>query len=119
MTDSNPTSVIVQQIDQMVQDEDLTTRSGLRLIISVFREGMVILGDMDTRMKELENAYVRFTNTMSVAKDLEKDNNKKLQEIVPVFNLVKWVGMTLGGLIIILIWSLITGTASVSFGNTP
>jgi hypothetical protein len=110
---SNPTAVIVEQIDQMVQEENLTTRSGLRLIISVFREGMVIVGNMDSRMSELENAYVRFTNTMSTAKELEEENKKTLADIVPTFRIVKWVGVTLGGLIILLIWSLVTGKASV------
>lgn len=106
---TNVTSAIVERIDQMVEDENLTTRTGLRLIISVFREGMVVVGGMDSRMRELEGAYVRFTNTMSAAKNVEENNQSLLREIVPTFKIVRWLGVTIGGLIVVLIWSIVTG----------
>jgi hypothetical protein len=112
---SNPTAAIVEQIDDLVNEGNLSTRVGLRLIISVFREGMVIVGNMDSRMRELENAYVRFTNTMDGAKTAEEENRKALAEIVPTFRLVKWIGIAVGTLIIGLIWALLTGKADVAW----
>ena len=111
--DSNTTAAIVEQIDKMVDKGNLTTRSGLSLIVTVFREGMVILGGMNKRVRDLEEAYVRFTTTMNKAKELEEANQKALADIIPTIKIVKWVGVTLGGLIALLIWSLLTGKATV------
>ena len=111
--DSNTTAAIVEKIDEMVESGNLTTRSGLSLVVTVFREGMVILGGMNKRVRDLEEAYVRFTNTMNAAKGLEETNRKALAEIIPTIQIVKWIGVTLGGLIALLIWSLLTGKAAI------
>jgi hypothetical protein len=97
----------------MVDKGNLTTRSGLSLIVTVFREGMVILGGMNQRVRDLEEAYVRFTNVMNAAKTVEDENKKALTDIIPTIQVVKWIGLTLGGLIALLIWSLLTGKATV------
>ena len=110
---SNPTAAIVEQIDGMVNDGNLTTRTGLRLIISVFREGMIIVGNMDQRMSELETAYVRFTTTMSNAKELEEQNKKALTEIVPIFKAVKWIGGILTTLLAAFLIALVTGQIKI------
>ena len=111
--DSNTTAAIVEKIDEMVDKGNLTTRSGLSLIVTVFREGMVILGGMNKRVRDLEEAYVRFTNVMNAAKAVEDENKKMLIDIIPTIKIVKWVGVTLGGLIALLIWSLLTGKAAI------
>lgn len=113
MAESSSANDVVNRIDKMIESGNLTTRVGLSLIVSVFRDGMVIVGGFDKRMRELEEAYVRFTNTMSAARDLEASNKKLLDEILPTFRVVKWIGATLGGLIIILIWTLLTGQVEI------
>jgi len=108
MSDTNPTSAIVKKIDEMVESGNLTTRVGLGLIITVFREGMVLVGKMDSRMSELENAYVRFTNTMSDAKTIEQENKKSLADIVPAMKALKWIG----GIVTVVLTALAVGLAT-------
>jgi hypothetical protein len=81
MTDGNPTAAIVDAIDEMVAEDNLTTRSGLKLIIKVFREGMIMVGGMDRRLIEMEQAYIRFTNTNDAARRVEEENQRELASI--------------------------------------
>lgn len=115
MGEAPATKDVIDRVDRLMETGNLTTRAGLSLIVSVYRDGMMIVSGFDERMRELEEAYVRFTNTMSQARDLEAANKKALDEILPTFRLVKWVGLALGTLIIGLIWALLTGKADVTW----
>lgn len=109
------TIAVVEKIDEMVESGNLSTREGQSMLITVFREGMVTMGSISKRMIELETAYVRFVNTASAGKTLEEENKKTLQEIVPTFKAVKWVGTILIGSIVLLLWQIFTGQVTISF----
>lgn len=109
------TTAIVEKIDRMVESGNLTTREGQSLMITVFREGMVTVGKMSKRQIELEAAYVRFANAMSDANTIEQENHKLLAQVLPVFQVVKWVGGALGLLILTLLWQIITGKVTISW----
>jgi len=115
MADISATKDVIDRIDRLMETGNLTTRAGLSLIVSVYRDGMMIVSNFDDRMSELEGAYVRFTNTMSQAMTQEAENKKLLNEILPTFQLVKWIGLALGTLIVGLIWALLTGKAEVAW----
>lgn len=114
---ANQTSVVVEKIDQMVEAGNLTTRSGLSLVITVFREGMLIVGSMEKRMQDLETAYIRFTNTMSEARDAEEENRKTFEglrktlseDIMPTMKILKWIGGILTAVIIAIVIAWLTG----------
>jgi uncharacterized protein YllA (UPF0747 family) len=112
----NSTDAVIEQIDELLQSENLTTRSGLKLVMSAFRGGMVFMSGVDKQMREVQDAYIRFTNVMAEKKQVEEANSEAIEKlqnavagITPAITVVKWLGVTVGGLIVILIWSLITG----------
>jgi len=115
MSDAPATKDVIDRIDRLMESGNLTTRAGLSLIVSVYRDGMMIVASFDERMREVEEAYVRFTNTMSRAVELEESNKKTMDEILPTYRMVKWIGLALGTLIIGLIWALLTGKAEVTW----
>lgn len=121
----NTAAAIASAIDDLLKDnENLATRSGLKLILKVFSEGMVIVGKMDKRVSEMEQAYARFTNINSAAMELEEENKTKiaavqtqinslhievLPEIKSTMRMLKWVGGILTGIITTLLIMFITG----------
>lgn len=121
----NTAAAIASAIDELLKDNDnLATRSGLKLILKVFSEGMVIVGKMDKRVAEMEQAYARFTNINSAAMELEEENKSKvaavqtqinslhvevLPEIKSTMRLLKWVGGVLTAIITAVSIMLITG----------
>ena len=125
MSNGNTTAAIVDAIDSLVKEnENLETRIGLKLIIRVFREGMVIVGGMDKRISELNEAYTRFANINSAAMELEEENKSKvaavqaqinslhievLPEIRSTLKALKWIGGVATAVITTLLLMLITG----------
>ena len=121
----NTAAAIASAIDELLKDnENLATRSGLKLILRVFSEGMVIVGKMDKRLKDMEEAYIRFTNLNSAAMDLEEENKSKvaavqtqinslhievLPEIKSTMRMLKWAGGILTAVITALLIMLATG----------
>ena len=117
MTDAvNSTDAVIEQIDNLLKSENLTTRTGLTLVMSAFRGGMVFMSGVDKRIQDMEQAYIRFTNIMSEKKQIEEANadaigdlEKAVAGISTIASVAKWLGVTVGGLVVVLIWSLITG----------
>ena len=121
----NTAAAIASAIDELLKDnENLATRSGLKLILRVFSEGMVIVGKMDKRLKDMEEAYIRFTNLNSAAMDLEEENKSKvaavqaqinslyidvLPDIKSSLKALKWIGGIITAVITAVSIMLITG----------
>ena len=57
---------------------------------------------------------VQLTQTAKTVEELEK-RMKRLEELYPAIRIIMWVGAIIGTSIIVLIWSLITGQASIVF----
>lgn len=121
----NTAAAIASAIDELLKDnENLATRSGLKLILKVFSEGMVIVGKMDKRLQEMEEAYIRFTNINSAAMELEQENKSKVQavqtqinslhiEVLPeirsTLKALKWIGGVVTAIITALLIGIVTG----------
>lgn len=121
----NTAAAIASAIDELLKDnENLATRSGLKLILRVFGEGMVIVGRMDKRVKEMEEAYIRFSNINSAAMELEQENKSKvaavqtqinslhvevLPEIRSTLKALKWIGGVVTAIITALLIGIVTG----------
>ena len=96
----NTTAALVEALDELLDDdENLQTRSGLKLSLKLFREGMLIVGDMDKVIKEMSQAYIRFTNTNDAARKVEEENQRELAainaflpEIRSTMTILKWIG---------------------------
>lgn len=121
----NTAAAIASAIDELLKDnENLATRSGLKLILKVFSEGMVIVGKMDKRVSEMEQAYARFTNINSAAMELEEENKTRiaavqsqinslhievLPEIRSTLKALKWIGGVVTAIITALLIGIATG----------
>lgn len=121
----NTAAAIASAIDELLKDnENLATRSGLKLILKVFSEGMVIVGKMDKRVSEMEQAYTRFTNVNNAAMELEQENKSKvaavqaqinslhievLPEIKSTMRMLKWAGGIATTIFTTILIALITG----------
>lgn len=117
----NTAAAIASAIDNLLQDEEnLTTRSGLKLVLKVFSEGMVIVGKMDARVASMEQAYLRFTNLNDEARKIEEENQRELvsvksqisnleKDVLPTLKTLKWVGGVITAVIAALAISIATG----------
>lgn len=121
----NIAAAIAEQINDLLSnDENLETRTGMKLVLRAFSQGMIFVAGMDKRLVEMEQAYLRFTNIMNAAKELEEENKTKLAaqqtqinslhtEILPeiksTLKVLKWLGTIITGIITLVISMLITG----------
>lgn len=120
----NVIAAVVEQINSLVKDDTLETKSGLKLVTGAFVQGMIVVGAMDKRISEMEQAYARFTNIMNGAMSLEEENRNRLNaqqtqinslhmevlpEIKSTLKVLKWLGGIITGIITIVISMLITG----------
>ena len=94
MTDPNKPTETVQQIDDLLKSDNLTTRVGLRLSMSALRDAMRLIDQVDAKLETME---------------------QKVNAMWQVNNVIKWGAAILGASILALIWSLITGQASIVF----
>lgn len=94
MTDPNKPTETVQQIDDLLKSDNLTTRVGLRLSMSALRDAMRLIDQVDAKLETME---------------------QKVNAMWQVNNVIKWGAAIVGASILALIWSLITGQASIVF----
>ena len=90
MPDRDPTQ-IADQIEELLKDDQLTTKTGLRLSMSTVREALLVISDID----------------------------KKVSIMWQSFGVIKWGMGILGTSLLLLIFSLITGQAHIVFGVAP
>ena len=118
-------AAIAEQINDLLSnDENLETRTGMKLVLRAFSQGMIFVAGMDKRLVEMETAYIRFTNTMNGAMELEEENKSRLNaqqtqinslhmevlpEIKSTLKVLKWLGGIITAVITLVITMLITG----------
>lgn len=118
-------AAIAEQINDLLSnDENLETRTGMKLVLRAFSQGMIFVAGMDKRLVEMEQAYIRFTNTMTAAMSVEEENKAKLKaleiqinslyvEVLPEFKstlkTLKWLGGVLTSVIVVILTMLLTG----------
>ena len=81
--DTSPTNAIIEKIDQLLEDDDnFSTRTGLRFMTTVMREALQVIGDVAdskgstiTRLTNLEKALTEFLNTQKERR--QKDETER------------------------------------------
>lgn len=91
---SNPDQTI-QQIDDLLEKDQLTTRTGLKLAFSALRDAIKIVQDVGDQLSDI---------------------GKKVDTLWAFYRVAMWVAAILGVSIISLIWALIVGQAQITFG---
>lgn len=110
------TDSLLKQMDILLDEEDLSTKNGLRFAFTVLREAVVTLSDMEERVKQAEDAYKSIARTSSDVATQFSDVSKKVNAMWTGWQMLTWVATVFGVSIIALIWSLITGQATIMFG---
>lgn len=72
------------------------------------------LDSFDCRVQEVEKDMAKKDAVISTVEDHEK-RLRELEKLAPAMKVVIWVAGILGASVIALIWSLITGTATIFF----
>ncbi len=104
-------------MDTLLDEEDLSTKNGLRFAFTVLREAVVTLSDMEERVKNSENAYVVISNNSSEVATRFDEVSKKVNAMWAGWQILTWVATIFGVSVIALIWSLITGQATITFAR--
>jgi hypothetical protein len=86
----------IDAIDKLIESDDLSTRSGLKLAFSALRDALSLMSDISNQNSTME---------------------KKVNVMWSGFQVGLWVGSAFGLSVIALIWSLITGAATITFGR--
>lgn len=115
MPKTQSTDKIVEQMDELLESGDLSTKNGLRFAFTVLREAIITLTDMEGRIKESETAYVAISKTSSDIATRFDEVSKKVNAMWSGWQILTWVATMFGISIIALIWSLITGQATIAF----
>lgn len=113
------TDSLLKQMDILLDEKDLSTKSGLRFAFTVLREAVVTLSDMEERVKNSENAYVALSKSSSERVTQFDDVSKKVNIMWAGYKMLTWVASIFGVSVIALIWSLITGAATITSGMHP
>jgi len=98
MPNKTKSTEIIETIDRLIEEDDLSTRSGLKLAFSALRDAISVISGVDDRINDVE---------------------KKVNVMWIGYNVAVWGIAILGASMIGLVWSLITGAAKITFGNTP
>ena len=98
MPNKTKSTEIIETIDRLIEEDDLSTRSGLKLAFSALRDAISVISGVDDRINDVE---------------------KKVNVMWIGYNVAVWGIAILGASMIGLVWSLITGVAKITFGNTP
>lgn len=88
----NRTDQTIQQIDELLEKDQLTTRTGLKLAFSALRDAMTLLCNVEERLTKIDTLWNFYRVSL-------------------------WIGGVLGVSILSLIWALITGQAQITFGK--
>jgi hypothetical protein len=89
---------VIQQIDMLLEQDDLSTRTGLRLAFSAMRDAIQFMSTANDRMNEME---------------------KKVEEMWKGYKILTWGAGIIGGAIILLLWAVLTGQAAIHYGPLP
>lgn len=108
---SSSTDSLLTQIDKLLEEDDLSTKIGLRFAFSVLREAMTVVTDIHERVKTAEQGYA----SMSHLSDQMDDVSKKVNVMWVGYQIGIWVATIFGVSVVGLIWSLITGAAKITF----
>lgn len=89
---------VIQQIDMLLETDDLSTRTGLRLAFSAMRDAIQYMGTANERINDME---------------------KKVDEMWKGYKVLTWAAGIIGTAIILLLWALVTGQAAIHYGPMP
>jgi hypothetical protein len=117
MTAASSNDNLLQQIDDLLEQDDLSTKIGLRFAFTVLRDAMTVIMDMKDRVSAAENGYVSMTKNMSTLSTDVDDVKKKVNVMWIGYQIGVWVATIFGVSMITLIWSLLTGAATLTFGK--
>lgn len=84
----------IEQIDDLLEKDQLTTRTGLKLAFSALRDAITVVSNVGMKMDDL---------------------GKKVDTLWTFYRVAIWIAGALGLSIIALIWALITGQAEITF----
>ena len=95
MTDQGKkASETIKQIDELLEGDQLTTRSGLKLSFSTLRDAISFINDVDRSLAEMKTRVDVMWNA---------------------YRAITWGATIIAGLIVGLLWSLLTGQAHITF----
>jgi hypothetical protein len=94
MADTN--NELVEKIDKLIEEDDLSTKTGLKLAFSALRDAITLMSIFGNKVDTIE---------------------KKVNVMWTGYQVVVWAMSVFGVAMIMLIWALITGQASLSFGK--
>jgi len=114
---TSSTDSLLKQIDQLLEEDDLSTKIGLRFAFSVLREAMTVVTDMHGRMVNAENGYTLMSGKMSAVSTDVEEVKKRVNVMWVGYQIGLWVVTIFGASMIGLIWSLLTGAATITFGK--
>lgn len=111
----HPSDLVVQRIDELLKDDSLNTRAGLKLVMSAFREGLILMSAVEARQNVVEQAYIRFANIESEAREEMKIMRDAVDKMLPVYKVMIWAGGIIGVALLMLLWQVFTGQVSINF----
>lgn len=117
MAQANPADVIVEQMDDLLENGDLSTKNGLRFAFTVLRQALTVVNQMEKRVIEAENAYVGLSKTTSEQSTRFEKYAQKTDTMWTGYRILVWVSSAFGLSVIAAIWSLITGQATITFAR--
>jgi len=117
MAQTSTSDNLLKQIDDLLEQDDLSTKIGLRFAFTVLRDAMTVIMDMKDRVSAAENGYVAMTKNMSTLSTDVDDVKKKVNVMWLGYQIGIWIATLLGASMIGLIWSLLTGAATITFGK--
>lgn len=109
------THKIIEQMDDLLESGDLSTKNGLRFAFTVLREAMTVVAQVEKRTIENENAYAGIAKVNSEIATRFEGVSKKVAIMWTGYQVAVWIFSAFGLSIIALIWSLITGKATIMF----
>lgn len=113
------TEVILQQMDRLLEEDDISTKNGLRFAFTVLREALAVVASMEKRVMEAEGAYKTVVKNSSDVATRFETVVKRVDAMWTGYQIGIWAATVIGVSVIGLIWSLITGVATITFGGSP
>jgi len=87
------TDNVIAKLDKLLEDDDFTTRIGLKFMTAVMRDALQVIGEIaiDTdKVKELDKAFTTFMNTQAKMEEKAEAERTKWRwaTITPVIGVV-------------------------------
>lgn len=106
-------------MDKLLEEDDISTKNGLRFAFTVLREAFVTLRQVEERVKQAEGAYRSVAKNSSDVLTKLAPIEKRVNAMWAGYQVGLWVASAIGVSVIGLIWSLITGVATINFVSGP